>query len=118
VNSVALTCLAAALDDEDYLRWYVSEVLASRVLFESELRRFGLPFWPSQANFVLVNIGPRHRAFVEAMRGRGILVRDRSADPGCGGCVRITLGIQEQTQRAITELQAALTEIGWTEKER
>jgi histidinol-phosphate aminotransferase len=118
VNSVALTCLAAALDDEDYLRWYVSEVLASRVLFESELRRFGLPFWPSQANFVLVNIGPRHRAFVEAMRGRGILVRDRSADPGCDGCVRITLGIQEQTQRAITELQAALTEIGWTEKER
>ena len=26
------------------------------------------------------------------MRQRGILVRDRSADPGCEGCVRITIG--------------------------
>ena len=26
------------------------------------------------------------------MRQRGILVRDRSADPGCDGCVRITFG--------------------------
>jgi histidinol-phosphate aminotransferase len=117
VNSVALACLAAALDDEDYLRWYVGEVLASRRMFESELQRIGVPFWPSQANFTLVNIGPKHRAFVEAMRGHAILVRDRSADPGCKGCVRITLGIQEQTQQAVTALEASLAQIGWTEKE-
>jgi histidinol-phosphate aminotransferase len=118
VNSVALTCLTAAMDDEDYLRWYTSEVLASRLVFESELQRIALPFWPSQANFVLVKIGAKHRIFVEAMRARGILVRDRSADPGCDGCVRITLGTQEQTQQAVAALKASLAEIGWTEMER
>ncbi|HZZ38246.1 MAG TPA: histidinol-phosphate transaminase [Acidobacteriaceae bacterium] len=117
VNSVALACLTAALDDEGYLRWYIGEVLASRAAFEAALPMIGLPFWPSRANFVLVRIGSRHREFVEAMRTRGILVRDRSADPGCDGCVRITLGIREQTQQAVEVLKASLAEIGWTERE-
>jgi histidinol-phosphate aminotransferase len=114
VNSVALVCLTAALDDEEYLRWYVDEVLASRPAFEATLARLGVPYWPSRANFVLVNIGPRHRAFVGAMRSRGVLVRDRSADPGCDGCVRITLGTREQTKQGITALEESLAAIGWT----
>ncbi len=114
VNSVALACLTAALDDEDYLRWYVGEVLASRPLFESTLQRLGVPYWPSQANFVLVNIGKEHRKFVTAMRTKGVLVRDRSNDHGCDGCVRITLGTQEQTHQGIAALEQSLTEIGWS----
>ena len=113
VNAVALACLAAALDDEDYLCWYVEEVLNSRVDFQSALDRIGVQYWPSQANFVLVNIGAKHRDFVEAMRERGVLVRDRSADPGCQGCVRITLGPREHTRQAIAALEASLAAIGW-----
>jgi histidinol-phosphate aminotransferase len=114
VNTVALTCLTAALDDEEYLRWYIDEVLASRSVFEAALQRLGVPFWPSRANFILVNIGPKHREFVTAMRTHSVLVRDRSADPGCDGCVRITLGTREQTQQGIAALEQALTEIGWS----
>jgi histidinol-phosphate aminotransferase len=114
VNSVALAALTAALDDEEYLGWYASEVIASRVAFEAALRRLGVPYWPSQANFVLVKIGPRHRTLVEAMRARGVLVRDRSSDPGCDGCVRITVGTQEHTRQGIAALEAALAGMGWT----
>jgi histidinol-phosphate aminotransferase len=114
VNSVALVCLTAVLDDEEYLGWYASEVIASRVAFEAALRRLGVPYWPSQANFVLVKIGPRHRTFVQAMRARGVLVRDRSSDPGCDGCVRITVGTQEHTRQGIAALEAALAEMDWT----
>ncbi|MGB9147744.1 MAG: histidinol-phosphate transaminase, partial [Acidobacteriaceae bacterium] len=112
VNSVALACLAAALDDDDYLRWYTAEVLAARAEFESALRRIGLPFWTSQANFVLVNIGSRHGHFVVEMRTRGVLVRDRSSDPGCDGCVRITIGTREQTQQAIAAIEESMAAIG------
>lgn len=114
VNSLALTCLGAALDDEDYLRWYVEEVLASRTEFQAALDRLGLPYSRSRANFVLVQIGAQHRAFVEAMRQRGVLVRDRSADPGCDGRVRVTLGPREHTKQAIAALEASLAAIGWT----
>ena len=37
VNSVALACLPAALDDMAYLDWYVGEVLAARADFETAL---------------------------------------------------------------------------------
>ncbi len=114
VNSVALSCLTAALEDEDYLRWYTVEVLTSRPLFESALHRLGVPYWPSQANFVLANIGNLHREFVTAMRTRGVLVRDRSTDPGCDGCVRITIGTREQTEQGIAALEQSLAEIGWS----
>lgn len=117
VNSVALACLTAALEDEGYLRWYVDEVLAARPVFESALRRLRVPYWPSQANFVLVRVGARHREFVTAMRMRGVLVRDRSADHGCDGCVRITLGTREQTQLGITALEESLQEIRWSAAE-
>jgi histidinol-phosphate aminotransferase len=113
VNSVALACLMAALDDEEYLRWYTEEVLFSRAMLEEALTGLGVAYWPSRANFVLVNIGPKHRAFVEAMRSRGVLVRDRSADPGCDGCVRITAGTREHMQQGIAALEESLTEIGW-----
>jgi histidinol-phosphate aminotransferase len=114
VNSVALACLTAALADDKYLRWYADEVLASRPVFEAALQRLGVPYWPSQANFVLISIGVKHRAFVEAMRSRGVLVRDRSADPGCDGCVRITLGTRGQTEQGIAALEESLAAIGWS----
>jgi histidinol-phosphate aminotransferase len=117
VNSVALACLAAALDDEAYVQWYVEEVLASRVMFEAALERLGVPFWPSRANFVLVDIGAQHREFVEAMRARNVLVRERSSDPGCDGCVRITVGTREHTQMGIAALEESLKEIGWSTRD-
>ena len=106
VNSVALSALTAALQDGAYLDWYVSEIKEARTQFLGDLVRIGLKFWPTEANFVLVEIGAAHREFCAEMRGQGILVRDRSADPGCDGLVRITIGTREQMWRA----GAAITE--------
>ena len=113
VNSLALACLPAALDDDRYLEWYVGEVRAARAEMVESLRRLGVPQWPSQANFVLVKIGPRHAEFVQAMHRRGVLTRDRSKDQGCAGCVRITVGTQDQMRQAVAAMAEALNEIGW-----
>ncbi len=113
VNSLALACLPAALDDEDYLQWYVGEVKAARTEMEEAVRQLGVPQWPSQANFILVKIGPLHREFVLAMQGRGVLTRDRSKDQGCDGCVRLTVGTRAQMKEAVAAMAEALKEIGW-----
>jgi histidinol-phosphate aminotransferase len=42
------------------------------------------------------------------MRDSGVLVRDRSSDPGCDGCVRITIGTREQMRPAADALKEAL----------
>lgn len=114
VNSLALACLPAALEDQAYIDWYVNEVLTARGEFAAALKQFGVHFWPSQANFVLVRIGPKHGEFSKAMRRRGVLVRDRSSDPGCDGCVRITIGTREHTALGIQAMAQVLEEIGWT----
>lgn len=113
VNSLALACLPPALEDTAYLDWYVAEVRAARGEFEAALDAFAVQRWPSSANFILVRIGAQHRHFVEAMRERSVLVRDRSSDPGCDGCVRITIGTREQGRAAILALEESLHEIEW-----
>jgi histidinol-phosphate aminotransferase len=109
VNSLALACLPPAIEDTAYLDWYVNEVLTARNDFEAALDTVGVRRWPSRANFVLVEIGPEHAEFVHRMRTAGVLLRDRSADLGCDGCVRITIGTREQMRHAASALHATLT---------
>ena len=108
VNSLALACLSPALEDTSYLDWYVREVLAARAEFEAALDVAGVRRWPSRANFVLVEIGARHAEFARLMRATGVLVRDRSSDPGCDGRVRITIGTREQMRQAAVALNETL----------
>jgi histidinol-phosphate aminotransferase len=109
VNSLALACLPPALEDAVYLDWYVAEVLAARAEFEAALDKAGVRRWPSHANFVLVEIGALHKEFTRQMSAAGVLVRDRSSDPGCDGCVRITIGTREQMRQAVVALNETLS---------
>ena len=115
VNGVALACVPSALADDIYIQQYVEQVREGRAQLQDEFRNRGIPFWPSEANFVLSRFGPLKSAFVQAMRVRGILVRDRSRDYGCDGCVRITIGTIEQTNRLLVALGEVLEDIGATE---
>jgi histidinol-phosphate aminotransferase len=117
VNGIALAVLPEALADEEYLAWYVAQVHAGRERVFAALEELGVRTWDSAANFVLMDIGPKHKELVAAMRARGVLLRDRSADPGCDGYVRITIGVEEQMTRGIAALRESLAEIGWTPAE-
>jgi len=111
VNSLALACLPPALEDTEHLNWYVAEVLAARADFEAAIDAARLRRWPSTANFVLIDIGPQHKEFTRLMSAAGVLVRDRSNDPGCDGFVRVTIGTREQmalAARALVETLATL----------
>jgi histidinol-phosphate aminotransferase len=111
VNAVALACLPEALGDQAYIEQYVSEIRESRARLERTLEANGIRFWPSQANFVLARVGPAG-SFVEQMGRRGVLIRDRSTDYGCDGCVRITLGPRDHTGLLLTALQETCEKLG------
>ena len=114
VNGVALDVLPLALEDKDYLDWYIAEVHAGRDRVEQALTEMKVRFWPSHANFVLFEIGPRHKELVSRMRDKGVLLRDRSADPGCDGYIRITIGVEDHVTRGIQALRQTLKEMQWT----
>jgi histidinol-phosphate aminotransferase len=116
LNSVALACLPEALADQDFISNYADQTLLGRRALESELQTWGVRFWPSRANFVLMYLGEHCSEFISAMRARGILVRDRSSDYGCKDCVRITVGIREHNQRLLASVREVFSEIGLRQK--
>jgi|SRR5215472_4076357 len=111
VNGVALAVLPVALEDMEYVAQYVVQIKTGRKRLEQELTSLGIHWWPSEANFILFHVGVQHREFVGAMRQRGILVRDRSADPGCNGCVRITIGTTPQMDLCLATLREVSSEL-------
>lgn len=116
LNSVALACLPAALADQEFVRDYVAQAVEGRRQLETELAAWGIRFWPSRANFVLFHLGERCQPFIRQMRECGILVRDRSGDPGCRDCARITVGLREHNQRMLANLREAFAGLGLRQK--
>ena len=117
VNGVALAVLPEAVADGAYLDWYARQVEAGRERIAEALQELRVRTWPSAANFVLMDIGPRHKEFCAAMRARGVLLRDRSSDPGCEGYVRITVGPEQHVTAGIAALRASIAALGWTPAE-
>jgi histidinol-phosphate aminotransferase len=108
VNAGAVAALIAGLNDVDYYRWYIDQVRASRSLLYSALAKAGVRYWASEANFVLAHFGERARAVVDGLAARGVHVRDKSRDPACPGCIRITTGVVEHTEVCIRALEEVL----------
>jgi len=103
VNSLAVMAAQAAVADRAYVESYVAEVLAARELLCVGLEKLGVTYVPSSANFVLGRFGTRALEVRDALRGRAILVRDRSYE--APGCVRITVGTREQTRWLLAALE-------------
>jgi histidinol-phosphate aminotransferase len=103
VNSLAALAARAAIQDQNYIQKYVMEVLAARELLYVGLENLGIPYYESQANFVLFEAGSRAIEIRDELRRRGVLVRDRSYE--ISGCVRVTTGTRDQIGHFLAELE-------------
>jgi histidinol-phosphate aminotransferase len=103
VNLLGAIAVRAAIQDTEFITNYVSEVLAAREMVYEGLAKLGIRTYPSQANFVLFEAGDRSIPIRDALRARGVLVRDRSYE--IAGCVRVTIGTREQIERFLQELE-------------
>ncbi len=108
LNVCAVEALRAALADTASHRRYCEAVRQSRRLLYAFAERHDLAYWRSQANFVLIRVGANATILVDALAARGIFVRDRSTEPGCEGCVRVTAGVVEHTRTCITAMEELL----------
>jgi histidinol-phosphate aminotransferase len=108
INIAAVRALEAALEDREFLARSVSDAAASRELAFDFCRRHGIDVWPSVGNFVLMRIGDRVADVARALAARGILARDKSAAPGCLGCLRVTTGVVAHTERFLSALEEIL----------
>lgn len=108
VNIAAAVAVQAALADRDHLNEYLRQVGESKSLLYAACDRLGLTCWNSRSNFVLVCAGDRTDALVKGALAKGVYIRDRSNEPGCAGCIRISTGVVEHTKRAIAVMEEVL----------
>ncbi len=95
VNSLAQVAATAALDDRFFL-WRTKHMASSgRRFLYRRLKKLGLTYLPSQANFVLVDTGQDADKVFEALLREGIIVRSMKAY-GLPTWIRVTTGRRSQ----------------------
>lgn len=100
VNMFAKTAILAALNDLDYAKEYVKEVMErSKPKLEEFFKKNKVKFWPSGANFLLVKPDNQERA-IRVLQSADILVRPREG-PNIEGTIRVSIGTLGNTERFI-----------------
>jgi histidinol-phosphate aminotransferase len=107
VNVLALMAARAAVQDREYVANYVAEILAAREMACAGLKKLGVRYFTTHSNFVLFDAGDRAISIRDALRERGVLVRDRSYE--IPGCVRLTIGTRAQIARFLEEMEKLWT---------
>ena len=100
----------AALANAPQLSAMRTELLQGRAWLGQHLAQLPIvaQIYPSDANFLLVRFHLDATAVYDALSRRGIVVRNRTSQPGCAGCLRLTVGTTAEN----TQLVQALFEIG------
>lgn len=102
VNAIAQAAALAALDDQAFVERCVRANRAGLKQLQDGCDRLGLPWVPSEANFLLVQVGEGTRWF-DALQRRGVIVRPL-VPYSLPEWIRITVGTPEQNERVISEL--------------
>jgi histidinol-phosphate aminotransferase len=108
LNAFAVAALGAAIEDVAYVEWYRRQVEHSKELMYESFDRLDVKHWKSAGNFVLIRLGEDAPAIIGKLARLGIVVRDRSSDPACAGCVRVAAGVTEHTKRFLAALEEVL----------
>ncbi|MGO9641461.1 MAG: histidinol-phosphate transaminase [Candidatus Acidiferrales bacterium] len=107
VNVAALVAAEAVIRDRRTVRAYAQMIVKSRRILAKGLKDLNVRVFPSAANFLLVDFGPGAKRLVRRLERQGILLRDRSAEFGREGFVRVTVGTPAQTRRLLRAIEVS-----------
>ncbi len=103
-NVNELTQLAAlkCLDKTGSVISQVTEILEQRKVLSKALVEIGFvrKVYKSDANFILVEVDDANKRYEELLE-KGIVVRNRSNQPLCKNCLRLTVGTSEENKELI-----------------
>ncbi|NDV68189.1 histidinol-phosphate transaminase [Dysgonomonas sp. 25] len=106
VNALTQEFVSKALDNTAQTKAWIDTILKGRSYLVGELSKNKLveKIYPTDANFVLVKVADAVGIY-NKLAEKGIIVRNRNSVAMCGGCLRITVGTEEENRSLITALQ-------------
>jgi histidinol-phosphate aminotransferase len=107
VNRLAQAAAEAVFDDNAYVEKSFENNRAGKTFLAGEMSTLGLRHLPSQANFILVDLGRPAAEVAERLLARGVIIRP-GAMWGLPTWARITIGTPPENARVIEALSAVL----------
>jgi histidinol-phosphate aminotransferase len=107
VNSLAQVAALAALEDEAHVLECVRMIEAGRHYLYDELKRLGITYVPSRANFILVDVGRSASDIYQKLLHEGVIVRPLTSF-GMETALRVTVGTPEENRKLIKALRRVL----------
>ncbi|MDX6040409.1 histidinol-phosphate transaminase [Scandinavium lactucae] len=89
------------------MRERVAQILAERQYLVTQLREIPCveQVFDSETNYILARITASSAVF-KSLWDQGIILRDQNKQPSLSGCLRITIGTRDESQRVIDALRA------------
>ena len=107
VNSVAQVGAIASINDPDQVTRSKEQNRRSKEYFYRELDKMGVPYTPTQANFLWIDVQRDCKGVFRELMKRGVIVRTGDIF-GCPTHIRVTTGSDEQNERFIATLKEVL----------
>ncbi|MFZ5564714.1 MAG: histidinol-phosphate transaminase [Thermodesulfobacteriota bacterium] len=107
VNSLAQAAAMAALDDEPFLERTLRTVHEGLQYFYREMDRLGIRYFPTQANFFLVDVKRDADAVFRELLKKGVIIRSM-VSYGYPDYIRVTVGLPEENARLLKALKEVL----------
>jgi len=104
ITSLGQVAVIAALDDMEHVRRTLELNAAELAYLEAGFKRLGVPFVPTNANFILADVGDSATTFEELLR-RGVIVRPMTGY-GFPRHVRISVGLPDENRKLMAALEA------------
>lgn len=107
VNSLSQTQAILSLNESNKLKEEVAVLISLRALLQEELPKLSYveKVFPTDSNFILIRVDDANVRYQQLL-SQGIVVRNRTNDPLCENCLRITIGTPEETDKLLTILKA------------
>lgn len=112
VNLIGQKAAIAALKAESEYEAIRKKIMIERSALEEQLKEAGFKVYPSQANFVFIDVGVDSTRVFNKLLKKGIIVRNGSIfGKKFETCIRATVGSEDENNKLVSSLKNTVEEI-------
>jgi histidinol-phosphate aminotransferase len=106
VNELSQKRALERLDNTNAIKYEIESIIKQRedllkVLLDV---KFVEKIYPTEANFILIKVDDANKRYDDLI-AKGIVIRNRTTQPLCDNCLRLTIGTEEENKKLIEAIQ-------------
>jgi histidinol-phosphate aminotransferase len=106
VNELTQRKALERLEDKESITFEIESIISEREALLEVLKevKFVKKIYPTEANFILVKVDDANKRYNELI-SKGIVIRNRTTQPLCENCLRLTVGTNSENKKLIKALK-------------